>query len=311
MATHYLKPDRSTVHGVFSRDISPALEISLADHVRASTIDVSWGLEPPTDTTTPRKKLEPRDEAIADGPAMIGPVFVRGVSAGDVLKVTIESLVPGSWGWTYAGGAFPTRAHAMRLGIDDEPLTLVRWTIRDGVATSDRGWRVACAPFLGTIGVCPGERVTHDGWRPRRTGGNMDCKELVVGTTLYLPVEADGALLSFGDGHAAQSDGELAGDAIECMMDEVVLSVDRADQSPVDGVWAETPSGWVTLGFDEDLDRAMDAAAGSMLDLISHRLGVSRAEATVLASVAADARLTQVVNGVRGVHVVFDPDRVG
>jgi len=136
----------------------------------------------------------------------------------------------------------------------------------------------------------------------------MDCRELVAGSTLYLPVGAPDGLLSLGDGHARQGDGELSGTAIECPMERIRVRFGLRDDFPVETVTADTPAGWTTAGFDRDLDRATHQAVSAMLDLMQRILGVDRPEAMALASVAVDVRLTQLVNGVRGVHAVLDPD---
>ncbi len=136
----------------------------------------------------------------------------------------------------------------------------------------------------------------------------MDCKELIAGSTIYFPIEAEGALLSLGDGHAAQGHGEVGGMAVECMMDEVELSVEVLDAAPTGiagHVSADTPNGIVVFGFAESLDDAMADAVRHMTDHIESRCTVERTEALVLASAAADFHVTQVVNGVRGVHGVL------
>jgi acetamidase/formamidase len=152
----------------------------------------------------------------------------------------------------------------------------------------------------------PGEHSTTP---PRRWGGNIDCKELVAGTTLYLPIPVDGALLMAGDGHGAQGDGEVSGTAIECPLERATLTLDLDDRelrSPI----ARTADSWIAFGFDDDLDAAAEQATETMLDLMDHELGVSRAEALALASVAVDLRVTQVVNQVKGVHAVLRDDAI-
>jgi acetamidase/formamidase len=132
----------------------------------------------------------------------------------------------------------------------------------------------------------------------------MDCRELVSGTTLYLPVGVEGALFSVGDGHAAQGDGEVCGNAIECPMDRVELTFRLVDQR-LDAPRARTAEAWITFGFDPDLNRATMMALSGMLDLIQGERGVSRQEALALASVAVDLRITQIVNQAQGVHAVL------
>ncbi len=268
--------------------------------------DVSWGLEPPTSTTAPRRKVEPRDPARDNGPCLCGPVAVRGAMPGDTLEIAIERVVPGAWGWTFAGKGMSSERLNTALGIGDAPLTLLRWTIdRDaGIATSHLGHTVALRPFPGTIGLSPNEDHAS-GWLPTIAGGNMDCRELVAGSTLYLPVMVEGGLLSVGDGHAAQGDGELSGTAIECAMEEVRVRLTVRRDLRIAGPRIRTAEGWVTLGFGATLDEAAERAVAGMLDLMQELLGLGRAEALALASARVDVRITQMVNQLKGVHAVL------
>ena len=139
---------------------------------------------------------------------------------------------------------------------------------------------------------------------PRACGGNIDCKELVAGTTLYLPISVDGAHLSAGDGHGAQGDGEVSGTAIECFVERAQLTLELSDlelRSPI----ARTPDSWIAFGFDEDLDLAAEHAMATLLDLMERELELDRSYALALASVTDDLRVTQIVNGVKGVHAVL------
>jgi acetamidase/formamidase len=178
-----------------------------------------------------------------------------------------------------------------------------------GVAVSEYGDRVDLAPFLGTIGLCPPGAGWHSGWFPTRFGGNLDCSELVEGTTLYLPVAVSGGLLSLGDAHAAQGDGELAGSAIEVCMDRVELSLDISEELSVEVPTARTPNGWTTLGVDVSLDKAVAMATRGMLDVMRQQFGVPNEHAMLLASSMVDLRVTQLVNKVRGVHAVLSHER--
>jgi acetamidase/formamidase len=163
---------------------------------------------------------------------------------------------------------------------------------------------VPAAPFLGVIGMPPPDPGEHSTIPPRRWGGNIDCKELVAGTQLWLPVPVDGALVMAGDGHGAQGDGEVSGTAIECPLERVQLTFGLNDielRSPI----ARIDGAWLAFGFDEDLDLAAEQAMATMLDLMERELRVPRAECLALASVAVDVRVTQIVNQVKGVHAVL------
>lgn len=306
---HTLKPERSNLHAHFSRDAAPRVTLESGDSVVVSTPDVSWGLEPPTSTTAPRLKVEPRDPAKDNGPCMIGPIAVRGAEPGDVLEVAIERVRPCAWGWTYAGAGMVNAAYNKGLGIEGAPLTLLRWTLDNQrrTATSDKGDVVAVRPFMGTLGLAPDE-AHASGWVPRVCGGNMDCPELVEGSTLLLPVMVRGGLLSTGDGHAAQGEGELSGTAIECAMDEVRLRLTVRKGRRIVGPRIRCADGsWVTLGFGETLDLAAERAVSGMLDVMMEETGRGRAELLALASARVSVRVTQMVNPLRGVHAVWRP----
>ncbi len=150
----------------------------------------------------------------------------------------------------------------------------------------------------------PPEPGEHSTTPPRRWGGNIDCKELVAGATLYLPIPVDGAWLMAGDGHGAQGDGEVSGTAIECPLERATLTLDVTDRelrAPI----ARTADAWLAFGFDRDLDAAADEAIETMLDLMEVELGIPRPEARALASVTVDLHVTQVVNDVKGVHAIL------
>jgi acetamidase/formamidase len=164
---------------------------------------------------------------------------------------------------------------------------------------------VRIAPFHGVTGVAWDEPGEHSTIPPRDVGGgNIDCRELVAGSVLYLPVAVPGALLSVGDGHAAQGDGEVAGTAIECGM-TTELQVELVARRPVPGVHAETPAGQITFGFSPDLNAAMGDALDPMLTWLQASYGVGRATALALASPVLDLRITQVANQSWGVHALL------
>ncbi len=206
-----------------------------------------------------------------------------------MLAVRIDEVVPGPWGVTMGG-----------------PEHAVEWTLRDGVGEA-LGRRVRLAPFLGVLGMPPAEPGIHSTIPPRRSGGNIDCKELVAGTTLYLPITVDGALFSAGDGHAAQGDGEVSGTAIEAPV-EATLTLDVRDDLELEWPLARVAGAWLTFGFDEHLGVAARIATDGMLELMGREHGLARTDALALASVVVDLRVTQVVNGAVGVHAVLRDD---
>ncbi len=308
MALYTLEPERATLHGQFSRELAPVLTVASGDVVRCRTLDVSWGLEARHADGSPRKTFEPRELPRDDGPCLLGPIAIQGARLGHVLEIHLEAIVPGSYGWTFGGeiGFFNTALN-QALGVVDGPPELVRWALDPITMTgvSHHHHQVRLRPFLGTLGLCPAGDGWLPAWPPRRTAGNIDCKELVAGTVLYVPVEVEGALVSLGDGHAAQGDGESSGTAIECPMEQVDLRFVLRDDLQLDAVRADTPNGWITFGFSEQLDEAVAVALNDMLALVMSRFEVERKDALVLVSVAADVRITQLVNGVRGVHVML------
>jgi acetamidase/formamidase len=224
---------------------------------------------------------------------------------GEVLAVRFVSLRPDPWGYTVAAGRDTPLNR--RLGLHEGPPAWLLWQIDAdaGIAVSDRGHTVRIAPFHGVTGVAPDEPGELSTIPPRAVGGgNIDCRELVAGSILYLPVAVPGALLSIGDGHAAQGDGEVAGTAIECGM-TTELALGLVTRRPVPGVHAETPAGQITFGFSPDLNAAMGDALDAMLTWLQASYGVGKATALALASPVLDLRITQVANESWGVHALL------
>lgn len=308
-AHHTIEPSATTLHGVFSRDLPPVLTIDSGDAVLFRTLPADWSLEPRRSvlfSEAPARFARPEGH---DGHALCGPVFVRGAEPGMTLAVHIDSITPGRFGWTAVGG-WPAEVN-IRLGMEHEGSYLL-WTLDpDAMMGVDQyGRRVRLAPFFGVMGLAPGEPGMHPTPPPRRTGGNLDCKELTSGSVLYLPIEAPGALFSAGDGHARQGDGEACVTAIECPIEAAELRFVLHEDMPLDLPVANTPAGWVALGLHEDLKEATYLALDGMLRLMERRFGLSRQDAYGLSSVLVDLRVTQIVNGVLGVHAVLPHDAI-
>jgi acetamidase/formamidase len=285
---HELPLERRTLHGHFSCELPPVLEAAPGDSVRFRALNAGWRWAPD------REFIEHRDPALDEGHALIGPSAVTGARAGAVLSVRIDEVHPRDWGVTFGDGEMFTWS----LDVDA------------GIARDDQGAAVGLDPFLGVIGMPPPERRVHPTGPPRRFGGNIDCKLLGVGTTLFLPIPVDGALLSVGDGHAAQGDGEVSGTAIECPLERAQVTLGLVEDLELSWPVARTSSSWVSFGFDEDLEAATGHAVETMLDLMERELAVRRPHALALASVAVDLRVTQVVNGVKGVHAVLRDEAI-
>lgn len=311
MAIHTMTPERATLHGAFSRERPPALTIDPGDTVVYRTLDSGWNVEPrtsPVPAERPRK-FAPRDPVSDAGHALCGPVAIRGAEPGMTLAVHIGAIHPGAWGITLAGG-WRSRINE-RLGITGEPERILLWALdADTMTGRDQyGHVVRLRPFMGVMGMPPDEPGYHSTGPPRICGGNLDCKELVAGSTLYLPIPMPGALFSMGDGHAAQGDGEVSSTAIECPMERVELTFELLPDLRIATPRAKTPVGWLTMGIDADLYEAAMQALEAMLDLMVRQLGVSRQDAVALASVAVDLHVTQLVNdGVLGVHAILRDD---
>jgi Predicted acetamidase/formamidase len=164
---------------------------------------------------------------------------------------------------------------------------------------------VALSPFMGVVGMPPEETGIHSTWPPRFCGGNIDCKELVAGSRLYLPIPVDGGYLAIGDGHARQGDGKISCQAIECAMELVDVTVRVIEDLRLSNPRAYTPAGWMTFGSHEDLNEATIQALDGMLGLLQELYGLDRVEAMGLGSAVVDLRITQIVNGIKGVHAVL------
>jgi acetamidase/formamidase len=298
MTTHDLSPARTSLHGHFSADLAPVLEVDSGDTIRANTLRADWA----------EADFE-RHHPFDDGHALLGPVFVRGAGPGDAMAIEILSLRPAHSGRT-AAGDFPSPVND-RLRLTGAGHHRIEWEIEpETMVARALGFEIEVRPFLGVIGMPPAELGTHSTIPPRRTGGNIDCRELVAGSTLLIPVAVKGGLLSFGDGHAAQGDGEVGGTAIECAMEEVVLRLSVRKASGLNTPEAHTPAGFITFGFSPDLDEAFMIALEAMIDRLQLDLSLERAEATALASVCVDFRVTQVANETLGVHALLPVDRL-
>jgi acetamidase/formamidase len=305
MTSHPLDPEPGTTADVFSRDHAPVLAIDPGDTVVVRSLDASGHLE----RQNSPGEVKPRMFPVARGHCLTGPIEVRGAQPGDMLALRLVSLRPDEWGWTVA--AAQDTPVTRRLGLAGGPPAWLLWELDAdaGKGTADRGFTRALAPFLGVMGLAPPEAGEHSTIPPRASaGGNIDCRELVAGATLFLPVSVPGALLYLGDGHAAQGDGEVGGTAIECPMTTEAV-VDLVTDRPLASVHAETPAGRITFGFDADLNVAMGDALDAMVRWMQGIFSLDKGTALALASTCVDLRVTQVANQTWGVHAVL-PDGV-
>ncbi len=287
-----------TVHwGYFDAGLKPVLTIDSGDRVTISSVSGTPHQLPPAGspfTVAPAlRALHAAGVPRFFGHICTGPVAVRGAKAGQVLQVDIEQIgLHDDWGFK---DEFPD-TRLIHIALDEKRM----------VGRLPWGQEVPLRPFYGVMAVAPppswGTIPTPP---PRRNGGNMDNKELVAGTTLYLPVFNDGALFSVGDGHGAQGDGEVCVTAIETGLVGTFRLTVRPDMK-LEWPLAETPTHMITMGFDPDLDTCMSIALRQMIDLVAERAGLDRYQAYALTSLAADLRITQVVNGAKGVHCMME-----
>lgn len=246
-------------------------------------------------------EVEEREAVRVGSHPLNGPIYVEGAEPGDVLEVRlldIGFLTPyGVSGFLPGGGTLPDdfpSAALRRFEID----TIARTATMSGVD----GVTIPVHPFFGSIGVAPPLlKGRIDSTAPGYHVGNLDNKDLVEGSTLYLPVHVEGGLLSIGDGHAAQGDGEVSGTAIETSLYGTIEIVLRKDLR-LGWPRAETPTHYISMGLHPDLDEAARMATREMVDFLVSELGMDRGDAYILCSVALDLRVTQLVDGTKGVH---------
>lgn len=237
---------------------------------------------------------------------LAGPVFVDGAQPGDTLEVEVLELTPGPWGWT-------TVIPGLGLLADDFPEPFLKiFDLRGGsTASVAPGVEVLLDPFLGTMGVTTEEPGQHSPFPPHRGGGNVDCRHLVAGSTLWLPIWCEGALFSCGDSHAAQGDGEVCVSAIECAMQATLRF--RLHKRSISGPAFNVPRAvgdlgphYGTMGIDADLMEGAKTAVRNMIGWLVAEHGLSREDAYVLCSLAGDLRIHEIVDaGVWNVGMVL------
>jgi acetamidase/formamidase len=308
--THELKLIPQNVHwGYYDGQLKPVLRINSGDTLRVETM-VARGLERlklagVSDEEIPAS-LKAVESAVTNrGPGahpLTGPTYIEGAEPGDVLEVRIlgfEFLHPyGVAGFIPGSGTLP----------DDFPYArfkLIRFNPSAGTAEFSPGVTLRLAPFFGSIGVAPPVilgRVSSGPPGPHT--GNLDNKELTAGSILYLPVHVPGALLSLGDAHALQGDGEVSLTAVETSVRGAVQVFVRKGKH-LNWPRAETPTHYITMGLHTDLDEAAKLATREMIDFLVSEKGMRRDDAYILCSIAVDLRVTQLVDGTKGIHAML------
>ena len=314
MARHRLDASPETVHwGYFDAALPPVLIIASGDTVDVTCVsgreDVlpteGSGLAIPPALKAINARLRPELGAHI----LTGPIAISGAEPGDMLEVRIEAISPGAdWGYNMVrplAGTLP----------EDFPLTRVLHIPVDRARNTCRlpwGTELPLSPFFGVMGVAPPPaygRIASN--PPREHAGNLDNKELVAGSTLFLPVFVPGAKFSVGDGHGVQGDGEVCITALEMCLDGTFTFVlhKREGAAPLLSFpRAETPTHYISMGLNEDLDLAMKQALREMIALIAARTNLSPLDTYQFCSLAADFHVTQTVNGVKGVHGMLRKD---
>jgi acetamidase/formamidase len=306
-AQHVVRVTPATIEwGHYAADAKPVLTVKSGEIVTMDTIcGVPEWLETlgaPIDA--PIREMHEMYAKITDrGPGphfLTGPVAVEGAMPGDVLEVEILDIrLRSPYGWM----SIDPGAGALQSEFPVSKRKLVRLNVATKEAEFAPGIQIPIHPFFGSLGVAPASGRLSSG-PPAYNGGNLDNKWLVAGTKLYLPVHTRGALFSAGDGHAAQGDGEVCVTAIETNLTGVFrLTVlkNRKLRWPR----GETPTHIITMGLDKSLDEAALGATREMIDYLTAERGLSREDAYMLTSAAVDLHVTQLVDGVKGVHAML------
>jgi acetamidase/formamidase len=293
-----------TVHfGFHDAMLPPVLIIESGEEILLNTVSADPTHDVPTEWLPAQiNDIYARAQRGSGPHILTGPVAVRGAKPGRVLQVDIvEVRLTQPYGYNVVSplkGMFGAETPTQKT-------TIIPINLETGVAEIAPGLRVPTRPFFGQMGVAPPKAWGRlDSRPPNKYGGNIDNKELVAGTRLFLPIWVDGALFSAGDGHAAQGDGEINQTAIETSLDghfRLSLRSDLALEWPL----AATPEHLMTMAFHEDLDDAARIAMRSMINLLERNYGMAFHDAYRVCSIAADMRVTQFVNGNRGIHVVL------
>jgi acetamidase/formamidase len=309
-----LMPSPSTVaFGYYDAAATPVLRVQSGDEVIVGTLITSSpnrleqvGVAPNEVQQSLRAIYDSVKNRGPGGHILTGPIYVSGADSGDVLEVQIESIdlaIP------YAYNGFGPRRGWLPEDYDYARTKIIPLDKQHMVAHFAPGIDLPLHPFFGSIGDAPPRAMGRISSAPPGIhAGNLDNKELVAGTTLYIPVWAPGALLEIGDGHAGQGNGEVDITALETSLTGRFRLVVRKDMH-LDMPRAETPTHWITMGIDSNLTTATKQAVRQAIDFLVKTKGLSRDDAYMLTSVACDVDVTELVDGTLGVHVMI-PKRI-
>ena len=301
---------QSVAWGYYSAAATPALTIKSGDTVVFDTLITSSpaslekaGIAPEQIEQSLRDIYQTVTDKGPGGHILTGPVAIENAEPGDMLEIRIERI----------DLAIPYAYNAFRYGVglltDDFPyprMKIIPLDAKKMVAHFAAGIDIPLHPFFGSMGVAPPPDFgRYDSTPPTISGGNMDNKELVAGTTLYLPVHAKGALFEVGDGHAGQGNGEVTVTALETSLRGTFEFVLHKNMKAGTYPRAETPTHFIAMGFDDDLSIAAHKAVREMIDFLVREKGMTRDDAYMLVSVSGDVNITELVDGNKGVHVLL------
>ncbi len=309
-ATYTLKPTPKTVAwGYYDASTPPVLRIKSGDIVEIQTLLTNEpdpleaaGVPPDQVEQSLRDIVAQVKDKGPGGHILTGPIYIESAEPGDVLEVRILAIklaIPYAYnGFGPRSGIFPNEFPYPKIKIIPLDANRMMAHFADGID-------IPLHPFFGSLGVAPPLRMgrIHSS-PPWIHAGNLDNKDLVAGTTLYIPVHARGALFQVGDGHAGQGDGEVDVTAMETSLVGTFQFVVRKDMH---FHWprAETPTHFITMGLDPDLNEAAKMAVREMIDYLTTEKHLTRDDAYMLSSVAADLRITQLVDGTKGAHMMI------
>jgi acetamidase/formamidase len=296
----------TTQWGWFNNAQAPVLRVDSGDTIVLETMMHSHNAVVPGRTIEEIKKL--RTDHPGRGPHTVtGPIYVNGAEPGDVLKVTLNKIVPRAYATNFnvpgMFGQFPQE-------YQDGQVKYMYLDLDRKVTEFLPGVYIPLKPFPGTIGVARKEPGQYSTVPPGEYAGNMDIRDLTEGTALYVPVHVAGALLWTGDSHAAQGNGEVNLTAVETAYKEFNVTVEVIKGKPLDFPRIETPKSWITMGFDQDLNKAWDQAKAQTVKFLAEQRNISADAAAKLMPTVSDCRVSQVVNVKKGIHCL-NPKRTG
>jgi acetamidase/formamidase len=310
-ADYQLKATPATVAwGYYWSAAKPVLRIHSGDTVEMQTLTTASPTSLANNGVKPgdiQQELKTIYANVKDkgpgGHILTGPVYVEGSEPGDTLEVRIQRIriaVP------YATNGFsPQRGVLPATDFQRGRTKLIPLDLQRNVARFAPNIEIPLRPFFGSLGVAPPESAGRiNSGPPGSHAGNLDNKELVAGTTLFIPVHVKGALFEAGDGHAGQGNGEVDITALETSLDGTFQLIVRKDMH-LKGPRAETPTHWIAMGLDPDLDQATINATRDAIDFLVTEKHLSREDAYALCSVAVDFNITQAVDGTKGVHAMI------